>query len=85
MNPSSGDLLARTIEHLDHRDPSLVERLRSRDPGTPLTAVEVRAIVIRLRALMLDATFDDTHIGPDVAATSSLHEEWRTVLDGMGA
>ena len=83
MTATPGPLLARTIEHLEQRDESLVERLRSRDPDSPLSAVEVRAIVVRLRALMLDATFDDTHIGPDIAATSELHEEWRAVLEGM--
>jgi hypothetical protein len=76
-------LLARTVEHLEHRDPDLVLRLRGRDPSAPLTLVEVRAIVVRLRSQMLDATFDDTHIGPDISATSELYEAWRQVLEGM--
>jgi len=78
------NLLERTITHLEHLDPQLVERLRERDASTDVSSVEARAIVVRLRKLMLDETFDDTYIGPDISATSQLYEEWRRVLEEMG-
>ena len=50
----------RTAKLLENRDSSLAELLETRDPRGAMSTVEVRAIVVRLRALMMDATFDDT-------------------------
>lgn len=67
----------RTAKLLGNHAPTLVAVLEQKDV---LALVEVRAIVARLRTLMMDATFDDTHTDADVAETSELYEWWRQHL-----
>lgn len=78
--PPDPAIRRRTANLLRHRDPDLAAVLDGRDVGDPLSVVEVRAIVVRLRALMMDATFDDTHIGAEIEETSELYELWRLHL-----
>ncbi len=70
----------RTAKLLEDRDSTLAGLLATRDPRGAMTTVEVRAIVVRLRALMMDATFDDTHNDADISETSELYEWWRQHL-----
>lgn len=70
----------RTARILGDRDPALSGMLETKDQTSALTLVEVRAIVVRLRTMMMDATFDDTHIAADISETSELYEWWRQHL-----
>ena len=78
------DLRRRTARLLGGRDPDLAGVLHARDSTSALTLVEVRAIVVRLRSMMMDATFDDSHIAADISETSELYEWWRQHLSQVG-
>ena len=58
--------------------------LETKDSTSALTLVEVRAVVVRLRAMMMDATFDDSHIAADISETSEMYEWWRQKLSQVG-
>ena len=70
----------RTGRLLRDRDPALADMLDTRASAGALNVVEVRAIVVRLRHMMMDATFDDTHIAAHISETSELYEWWRQHL-----
>ncbi len=70
----------RTAKLLGNRDSTLADLLKTRDPRGVMSTVEVRAIMVRLRSLMMDATFDDTHNDADISETSELYEWWRQHL-----
>jgi hypothetical protein len=69
---------------LGDRDPALAKVLETRASAGALNVVEVRAIVVRLRHMMMDATFDDTHIAAHISETSELYEWWRQHLSQVG-
>jgi hypothetical protein len=77
-------ILQRTARLLGDNDTALVGVLETRDSIEALNAVEVRAIVVRLRTMMMDATFDDTHIAADISETSEMYEWWRQHLSQIG-
>lgn len=74
----------RTARALGDRDPDLAGILETQDSTSPLTVVQVRAVVVRLRSMMMDATFDDTHLAADISETSELYELWRQHLARVG-
>jgi len=74
----------RTARLLGDSDTALVGVFETRDSIGAMSTVEVRAIVVRLRAMMMDATFDDTHISADISETSEMYEWWRQHLSQMG-
>lgn len=74
----------RTARLLGKQDPALAGVLATRDQTGTLTVVEVRAIVVRLKSMMMEATFDDTHIAADISETSELYEWWRQHLSQVG-
>jgi hypothetical protein len=70
----------RTAKLLGNSDPALAGMLETKGSTSALSLIEVRAIVVRLRAMMMDATFDDTHIAADISETSEMYEWWRQRL-----
>jgi hypothetical protein len=74
----------RTARLLRDRDPALADMLDAQASASALNVVEVRAVVVRLRHLMMDATFDDTHIAAHISETSELYEWWHQYLSQVG-
>ena len=74
----------RTVRLLGSSDATLAGMLETKDSTSALTLVEVRAVVVRLRAMMMDATFDDSHIAADISETSEMYEWWRQKLSQVG-
>lgn len=72
-------VIKRTITVLG-RDSDLSGSLQTLDGSASVPIVLVRAIVVRLRSAMMDATFDDTHVGGDIVEASDLYERWRRYL-----